>query len=75
MIQRLWHLFVRNLDGPLLLLALLLMLVNLAVLFSASNQSVERIIAQLMNMSVALTVMWLAANISPQKMMGLAPPV
>ena len=39
MIQRLWHLFVRNLDGPLLLLALLLMLVNVAVLFSASNQS------------------------------------
>lgn len=75
MIQRIWRLFVRNLDGPLLLLALLLVLVNLAVLFSAANQNPARIVAQLVNMSVAFSVMWLAANISPQKMMGLAPPV
>ena len=75
MIRRLLHILLRNLDGPLMLLALMLLMVNLIVLFSASNQSVDRIIAQLVNMSVALTVMWLAANISPQRMMSLAPPI
>ena len=75
MIRRVWQLFIRNFDGPLLLLALTLLLVNLAVLFSASNQSLDRIVAQLINMSVAFGVMWLAANIPPQKMMGLAPPI
>ena len=75
MIRRVLYLLLRNLDGPLMLLALMLLLVNLTVLFSASNQSVDRIAAQLVNMSVALSVMWLAANISPQRMMTLAPPI
>ncbi len=74
-VRRLVGLLYKNLDGPLLLLAACLMAANLAVLYSASNQSMDKIMSQLINMSVATGIMWIAANISPQRMMMLGPPL
>ncbi|MBB5017960.1 rod shape determining protein RodA [Chitinivorax tropicus] len=74
-LKQIWRRLVMHLDGPLLILGTILISVNLVALYSASNQSTDKIIAQLTNMSVAVTVMWVAANISPQRMMLFAPPL
>jgi rod shape determining protein RodA len=42
------------------------------VLYSASGQSLERVYAQAVNMGVALSVLWVVANISPQKLERVA---
>ncbi len=65
----------RHVDGVLLSAVLLLMFAGLIVLFSASNGSFTRVSAQLMNMLVALGVMWVFANIPPHYLMRLALPV
>ena len=50
-------------------------LVGLFVLYSASGQSLERISAQLINIGVALFIMWLTANIPPQHLERIAVPL
>jgi len=74
LIRRIWHLFTAHLDGLLLGAVLLLMATGLIVLFSASNASLPRVGSQLMNMLVALAVMWLLANIPPHYLMRLSLP-
>ena len=54
---------------------LALMAVGLMVLFSASNMSAARVTAQLVNMLIALGVMWVFANIPPHYLMRLAFPL
>jgi rod shape determining protein RodA len=51
------------------------MLTGLVVLYSAANGNVMRVSAQVTNMMVALSVMWLFANIPPHYLMRLAVPV
>lgn len=51
------------------------MLLSLFVLYSASGQDFSRIYAQAVNVSVALGVMWLAANISPLNLERAARPL
>ena len=51
------------------------LLVSLFVLYSASGQDFSRIYAQGVNVSVALGVMWLAANISPLNLERAARPL
>ena len=65
----------RHVDGVLLSAVLLLMFTGLLVLLSASNASFARVSAQLVNMLVALGVMWVFANIPPHYLMRLALPV
>ena len=65
----------RHVDGVLLSAVLLLMFTGLIVLLSASNVSFARVSAQLVNMLVALGVMWVFANIPPHYLMRLALPV
>ena len=65
----------RHVDGVLLSAMLLLMFTGLLVLLSASNVSFARVFAQLVNMLVALGVMWVFANIPPHFLMRLALPV
>lgn len=48
---------------------------SLAVVFSASGQSNDRLLGQARNFAVALVVLWMAANIPPQQLMRLALPV
>ena len=74
-IRRVGRFFTAHLDLPLLGAILLLMAAGLIVLYSASNASLARVSSQLMNMLVALGVMWLFANIPPHYLLRLAVPV
>lgn len=72
---RLTRFITRHIDGILLCAILMLMFAGLLVLLSASNGSYARVSSQLMNMLVALGVMWIAANIPPHYLMRLALPL
>jgi rod shape determining protein RodA len=74
-IRRITRFFTAHIDGLLLGAILLLMAAGLIVLYSASNASLPRVSAQLMNMMVALAVMWVFANIPPHYLTRLALPL
>src|SRR5262245_27280540 len=74
-IRRLGDYFTQHIDGMLLAAVVMLMAVGIAVLFSASNASIARVSAQLMNILIALGIMWLFANIPPQHLRRLALPL
>ncbi len=74
-LRRMARLLTGHIDGPLLGVILLLMGVGLTVLYSASNGGWPRVSAQMVNMLVALTVMWVVANIPPHFLMRLALPM
>ena len=71
-IRHLWQRLIAPLDPPLMLIAGLLLAYALLVVSSASY---ERIGAQILNILVALVVMRLAAQTSPQKLMRFALPI
>lgn len=72
MISKLLHHLFKHIDGFLMACLFFAMLVSLFVLYSASGQSLDRLSAQIINMSVALCVLWVAANISPQQLERVA---
>jgi len=72
MISKLLHHLFKHIDGFLMACLFFAMLVSLFVLYSASGQSVDKISSQIVNMTVALSVLWIAANISPQKLERVA---
>ena len=74
-IKRLGRFFVGHLDQPLLTFMALLMITGLVVLYSAANGGWPRVTSQMLNMTVALGVLWLFANIPPHYLMRLAVPV
>ena len=74
-IRRFGGYLTRHVDGMLLGMVLVLMAVGLVVLFSASKASVARVTAQLMNVLIAMGVMWLFANVPPQHLRRLALPL
>jgi rod shape determining protein RodA len=74
-LRRAARLFTEHIDGPLLGAVLLLMGAGLVVLYSASNAGWTRVSGQMVNMLVALAVMWVVANIPPHFLMRLALPV
>ncbi len=59
----------------MMITALLIAAIGLVVLASASNDSPARFDSQLMNMGVALVLMWVVAQIPPQTLMHLALPI
>jgi rod shape determining protein RodA len=63
-----------GIDATLLVLMLTLSMVGLAVLFSASYDAPGRVGGQLANLAVALTAMWIVAQVPPQTMMRFAVP-
>ena len=67
-----WRWLMAPIDVPLLSLAALLMLAGLVMVGSAAP---ERLNSQLLNMMVALVVMRLVAQLPPQRLMHLAPPI
>ena len=75
MLRRFYRFMTQHIDGILLCGIVLLMFTGLLVLFSASNGSYVRVSGQLMNMLVALGVMWLFANIPPHYLMRMALPL
>jgi rod shape determining protein RodA len=74
-IRRLGGYVTRHVDSLLLGSMLLLLSVGFVVLYSASNASITRVTAQLMNVFIAVGVMWVFANIPPQHLRRLALPV
>jgi rod shape determining protein RodA len=74
-IRRVGRFFTAHLDSPLLGATLLLMLAGLVVLYSASNANLGRTSGQLMNMLVALGIMWMFAQIPPHYLLRLSVPV
>ncbi len=74
-LRRFMRLFTAHLDAPLLGAVLLLMGVGLAVLYSASNAGWARMNGQMINLLVALAVMWMVAQVPPHFLMRLALPL
>ena len=75
LIRRAWQFSTAHIDGILLGAVLVLMATGLLVLFSASNGSFPRVGGQVVNMLVALAVLWVFANIPPHYLMRLSLPV
>ena len=63
-----------GIDSTLLMLLLTLSMVGLAVLYSASYDVPSRLATQLVSLAVALTAMWIVAQVPPQTMMRFAVP-
>ena len=74
-IERVFDALTRRLDGPLMVSIMVLAALSLAVVYSASGQSMDRALGQARNFAVALIVLWVAANIPPQQLMRLAIPI
>lgn len=75
MIDRLIAFLTRHLDPFLATVVGVLLALGLVVLFSASGESFGRIGNQLVNILIAVTVMWIAANVAPQHLLRFAVPV
>jgi rod shape determining protein RodA len=63
MIHRLWSYLTKHVDRQLMALVTILLCVGLVTLFSASGASFDRVLGQLVNIGVAVTIMWIAANV------------
>jgi len=75
LIKKLGDAFVRRIDGFLLMTAMAIAGLGLLVLYSATDASANRVMGQAMNLAFALTVMWIAANVSPQHYLRWAVPL
>ncbi len=75
LIKRVSRLLTAHIDVQLISVAALLMAVGLVVIFSGSNQNVIRVSGQVINMMVALAVMYVFANIPPHYLMRIALPL
>ena len=75
MINRLFVFVVRHLDRQLMILVGILLAMGLLILFSASGGSGERTAAQAVNIAIALTIMWIAANVPLHYLASIALPL
>jgi rod shape determining protein RodA len=73
-LRRLAGRLAEGIDSTLLMLLLTLSMVGLAVLYSASYDVPARLATQLVSLAVALTAMWVVAQVPPQTMMRFAVP-
>jgi len=75
MINRLFEIIARRIDGPLMAALALTIALGLTVVYSASGgASADRVVAQARNLALALFALWLFAQIHPQTLMRLALP-
>lgn len=65
---------VAHIDEFLLGMLMLVMLVGLFVLYSASGQDWGQVTRQFVNVLAALALLWLVSNITPQRMESIAVP-
>lgn len=75
MIRRLLLRLVKHVDGFLLMAICAQILLGLVVLYSASGQGLDKVISQMVNILVAVFIMWLVSNVPPQHIMRLAVPM
>ena len=73
-VQRIVLRLVEGIDGTLVVLILSLSMLGFLALFSASYETPGRVLNQVMHLSIALTAMWLVAQIAPQTLMRFAVP-
>ena len=66
---------VEGIDPGLFIILLSLSLLGLATLFSASYETPSRVVAQVVNLAVAIVAMWLLAQVAPQTLMRFAVPI
>jgi rod shape determining protein RodA len=74
-LHRVWRRLVERVDGPLLMIASLIMVTGLATVYSATYDANDRLLAQALNMAVGLCVMWAVAQLPPQKLMRFGAPL
>ena len=72
MISKLYQLLFKHIDAFLMTCLFFALLISLFVLYSASGQDLGRVYSQAVNMAVALSVLWVVANIPPQKLQRIA---
>ena len=75
MINRFFAFVTRHLDRQLMILIGILLAIGLIVLFSASGGSAERTASQAVNIGIALTIMWIAANVPLHYLARIALPL
>jgi rod shape determining protein RodA len=63
-----------GIDATLLWISFTLVALGLVTLFSASYETPARVTAQLVNLTVGVTAMWITAQLSPQTLMRIAVP-
>ena len=73
-VQRIVLRLVEGIDATLMVLILSLSMLGFAALFSASYDTPGRVLSQFVSLLIALTAMWLTAQIPPQTLMRLAVP-
>ncbi|SOD17863.1 rod shape-determining protein RodA [Nitrosomonas ureae] len=74
-IRKIWYYLTRYIDNFLLGGILILMAIGLIVLYSATGGNITRVSNQVINILIALVIMWLVANIPLQQIMRLALPM
>ena len=75
LVRRLSATLTAHIDAQLLIAMLLLMGVSLLAIFSGSNQRVGRVSSQLVNITVALAVMYIFAYVPPNFLLRIALPL
>ncbi len=75
MISRIFSVLVKHIDSFLMACLFFTLMVGLFVLYSASGQSFARVYGQGINIVVALSFMWGAANIAPNQLERIAMPL
>src|SRR5262245_22237860 len=74
-LAQLWTLLTRRIDSFLLVVAMAIVGVGLVTLFSATDQSVSRVMSQASSLAFSLLLMWIFANIPPQTLARAAVPL
>jgi rod shape determining protein RodA len=75
MINRIVYRLGQHIDSILMSSILFTLLIGLFILYSASGESIGRVSAQLMNIVIAMSILWLVANVQPQFMERMALPL
>ncbi len=75
LVGRGWEGLTRRIDNFLFAAAMSIVLVGLVTLYSASDQSLARVQAQVTSLAIALVLMWVVANIAPEKLARIAVPL
>jgi rod shape determining protein RodA len=73
--KQLWRRILAHLDLPLLAGMGMLMAASLLTLYSASDHSIERVLAQSANIVVGLCFLWIVANLPLHQLMRTAVPI
>ena len=74
-LARLWEVLVRRIDRPLFAIVMAIVGVGFVTLFSAADQSLARLGNQAVSLGVALSAMWVIANVPPQTLSRVALPL